>query len=373
MVTADYIKIIQDSAPMSIEKIIKTIIEEFEASPQYKMMQKAYNYYRNRNDICDKKRYNIINGIKVENNNLANSLISHPFLRDLVDQKIQYLLSNDWSIDDENYADYMNDHNRKIIQRIGTDSVNYGIGWLFVYPENNELKLDRMNPLNIIPVWGDNAHTKLEAVINRYVQIEYTLQQKKTITYAEWWDEDGVKVYRLNNGSFEPIEEKTHITDNNNRSYNWLKLPFIPLKYNDDELPLLQLIKPLIDEYDRISSDTADSMQDSIDKIKVFTGANGTDISELANNLRNYKICSLPENSDMKEIGTITDVSSSISHQDQLRRDIYDFGRGVDTNSNVGANASAAARQYLYAKLDLDCNQLESRCFRLFKKFNLVS
>ena len=351
--------IIEMNAPMSIEQIAREIINDFESSPDYKMMRDARRYYRNENDIMKKERYSIINGEKQVNKNLANNRISHPFLRDLTDQKVQYLMSNDWSVDDIKFSEFLTEKNCKTIELTVRDSILYGTGWLFVLVSENEIKIERKDPLSIIPVWKDTAHTELDVIINRYVQIEYVAGQKKEIMYCEWWDKDGVKVYKDNGGAFTLLEEHSHFSKGN-KEFNWNRLPFVYIKYNDDETSLLQLIKSMVDAYDMTVSETADIMQDSTDKIKVISGAEGTDIKVLANNMKNYRIVSVPEGGDLKEVGSEADVASQISQLEQLRKDIYDFGRGVDTNSSMGANASGEARKYLYAKLDLDCNQLET-------------
>ena len=65
------------------------------------------------------------------------------------------------------------------------------------------------------------------------------------------------------------------------------------------------------------------------------------------------------DDGDADTIDDSVDVSNSDTYLDRLRRNIYAFGRGVDPDQAMGANASAEARQYMYAPLDLDCNGLE--------------
>lgn len=352
-------KIISDNAPMRLEDIIALEIKEFRESKQFAIMRKSKQYYLNNNDIIRKHRYNIVNGQKEINTNATNSIVPHPYLRDLIDQKTQYLLGNDWSIEDQELAKVLDDDFRALLQRTARDSILCGIGWMFPYPEEQSLKFKRIDPLEVIPIWEDNDHTKLNAVIH-YYQVElYEAYTKKIIEYAEYWDISGMKRYRKDGNTLKLEEESTHFTDGK-LGYNWNVVPFIPLKYNDDELCLLQLVKGMIDQYDISISETSDMLSDTTDKIKVLKGAQGTEVAEFSHNIKNHRAVAVPVDGDITEIGSSPDVTAAIAHQEQLRKNIYEFGRGVDVSQNVGANSSGEARRFLYAKLDLDCNQLES-------------
>ncbi|MBR6791410.1 MAG: phage portal protein, partial [Oscillospiraceae bacterium] len=48
-------------------------------------------------------------------------------------------------------------------------------------------------------------------------------------------------------------------------------------------------------------------------------------------------------------------------HLSQDRKDIYEIGRGVDTQCEKLGQASGIAMKFLYADLDLDCSGIESQ------------
>lgn len=55
------------------------------------------------------------------------------------------------------------------------------------------------------------------------------------------------------------------------------------------------------------------------------------------------------------------DTEAYKNHMDMTRNDIYEFGRGVDTQSDSFATApSGEALKFLYADLDMDANDIEN-------------
>ena len=50
-----------------------------------------------------------------------------------------------------------------------------------------------------------------------------------------------------------------------------------------------------------------------------------------------------------------------LRHLIQDRKDLYEIGRGVDTQSEKLGQASGVAMKFLYADLDLDCSGIESQ------------
>lgn len=369
--------IINRYAPLSIPEILRIEVGLFRHSPFLRTADLAHRYYRNDGDIGGKKRTYMFHGQPVEHKHVSNVKMHHNYFRDLVDQKVQYLLSNDWSVEDEAAAEVFDDDFRLMLQRTAKDAVQAGIGWIFVYPESDEvdgkdkIKFKRIEPVTVIPLWADNDHTKLDVVINLYTKVEYTAMEKELVEFAQWWDKDGVKTYLKENATFTLIEETPHFSTTSvtmgeegettsNSGYNWARLPFVPVKYNSDELSLLVNLKSFIDEADRDLSQRSDILADSLRKLKVVTGAAGTDISDFSRNVRNFEMAILPDGGDVKEVGSSVDVEASIQHQGELRSKIYDFGRGVDTLADVGANASGESKKYIYSKLDLDCNDLEA-------------
>ena len=68
-------------------------------SDRRKLMQTAQKYYKNEADITERKRYYIDRkGNQQEAKNLSNSRLCHPFMKKLTNQKVNYLLSKEFTI-----------------------------------------------------------------------------------------------------------------------------------------------------------------------------------------------------------------------------------------------------------------------------------
>ena len=111
-----------------------TNITDWQNSSEREYMLIAQNYYGNDNDITERVRYYIDrNGSKQEAQNLSNSKLAHPYMRKLTNQKVNYLLSKEFTVDceDEMFVDalgkYIDKKFRRKLKRIGVDSIVNGI------------------------------------------------------------------------------------------------------------------------------------------------------------------------------------------------------------------------------------------------------
>lgn len=354
---------------MDDKELVNYEIKQYLQSELFNIRCKSKQYYKNNNDITQKKRYTIIDGVREIATNVENNIISHPIYRDLVDQKINYLLGNDWNVDNDELAELFDDNFRVMIERVSSDAIMYGVGWFFALPDGTFRYVDG---LGVIPVWLDINHTKLNKVIKMYSQLEYRGKEKKEIEYAELWTVNGVKTYEKDGDEYKEITNKSHMikVDEENKEIplNWKDVPFIYIKYNQDELPLLTLVKSLIDKMDKTASDTQDLLSDLTNKVGVISGATGTDPKEFNHNKKLYRLAILPQGANYTEVGTDPDITAAKTWIEHLRSQIYIAGRGYDPLQAIGANASGEARRNLYTSLDLDVNQLESGVLEALKR-----
>lgn len=227
-----------------------------------------------------------------------------------------------------------------------------------------------VNGLGVIPIWEDSNHTKLNKVIKMYNRTEYTETEKKCVKYAELWTLDGVKTFKSDEGGkYTEVSNVPHMEmEQSGKKMNWTRIPFIYVKYNQDEQPLLPLIKSLIDKMDKTASDTQDLLSDLTNKIGVITGAVGTDPKEFNNNKSLYRLAILPEGATFSEVGTEPDISNAKTWVDHLRAQAYVSGRGFDPLQAIGMNASGEARRNLYTALDLDVNPIEDGLCEAFRR-----
>lgn len=355
------------------EQLVNAVIRDYLASEKFETALKGKAYYKNNNDIKNKQRFIIIDGVKQVVNNVQNNIIIHPIFRELVDQKINYLLANDWNVEDDTLSEIFNDKFRLVVEKATIDAISCGIGWIFATPENEFKYVDA---LEVVPIWQDVAHTELNKVIRMYKDVEYTILGKEEIHYIELWDDEGVTTFKKQGGKYKQYTDKTpHLKQKittilgglEEKQYGWGKVPFIPIKYNQDEVSLLTLVKSLIDKMDETASNTQDLLSDLSSKVAVITNAMGTNIEEFVNNRQLYRVVVLPEGGTYTETGTEPDITSAKAWLEHLRNQIYIAGRGYDPLQAIGANASGDARRNLYTSLDLDANQLEYGILEAFR------
>lgn len=363
---------------MSIEQIINQEVSEWKLSEKRKWMLTGERYYRNKTDILERQRMAVGESGALEPvANLANNKLANAFTRKLVDQKVGYLLGKPLSVqtDDDQYAKLLNGFFDKAMMRrlqsIGKEAVNKGIAWMHVYyDENGVLSFKKMCSEEIIPLWRDEAHTVLDAIIRVYDVVVFEGTQRKTVTKVEWWDTKGVRRFVYNGiglqSDVEAGEVGSHLFmdvegQEEPASLNWQRLPFIPFKYNEEEQPLVELIKSLVDDYDRNKSDNSNNLEDlpnSIYKVKNYGGA---DASSFRKNIAQYRVVFTNEDGDVDTVNMEMNTEAYKTHMEIARKEIYEFGRGVDTTSdNFGGDKSGVALKFLYGDLDMDANMMET-------------
>ena len=69
---------------------------------------------------------------------------------------------------------------------------------------------------------------------------------------------------------------------------------------------------------------------------------------------------------DIKSAPVVTDAVNA--HLERTRKDLYEAGRGVDTQRQTLGNLSGVALKFLYADLDLDCSGIETEFAAGFEK-----
>ncbi|AQZ46045.1 phage portal protein [Paenibacillus larvae] len=365
---------LKKNAPMSLEKIIQKEIDQWLQSPQRRLMVTGEKYYKNKPDILNRKRQVVgEDGELEEVQNLANNRLAHAFIRKLVDQKVGYILSRPISIQTGHNTyqklleDFFNKGFHRQIKNIGKNAINKGRDWLHVYyDEQGEFSLKEIPAEEVIPFWKDAAHTILDALIRRYEVETYVAEEKKILTRIEFWDSSGVSHYEISPGSKEMvfIEKTGHfstVSEENEQPMVWERVPFICFKYNDEEQPLIDILKYLVDDYDKQRSDNSNNLEDLPNSIYVVKNYDGTNLGEFRRNLSVYRAAKVTEDGGIDTLNLNIDTEAHKTHIEQLRRDIYEFGRGVDTQTEkFGNSPTGVALRFLYADLDMDANIIET-------------
>jgi len=364
------------ASAMTMEQIICQEISEWLSSPLRFQMLEGERYYRGDPEIVRRIRTAVgENGSVVPVKNLANNKLAHNFIRKLTDQKTGYLLSKPLSIKtgnpdyEEQLCSLFDKAFLRLLKNLGKDAITKGRAWLQIYyDENGKLSFKRIPSEEIIPFWKDAAQTELEAVIRFYHVLTYEGTAKKTVTKVEFWSLDGVRRYIYNNGQLitdvEAPDSTSHfciLQNGEEKEYNWQRVPFVCFRYNDEEIPLLQFLKSLVDDYDKRKSDNANNLEDLPNSIYVVKNYGGTNGGEFRKNISQYRVVFTGDQGGVDTIGLDIDTEAYKTHMEMNRKDIYEFGRGVDTQAKeFGGNPSGVSLKFLYADLDMDANILET-------------
>ncbi|QTH44951.1 phage portal protein [Cohnella sp. LGH] len=360
----------------TLEQIIQLEIGDWRKSDKRMWMEIGERYYRNKTDIYDRQRTAIgASGAKEIVGNLANNKLANAFARKLVDQKVGYLFGKPLSVQTENstyaaeWKEIFKPAMFRRIQSTGKQAVNMGISWWFVHYDNaGKLSFRKMKSPEIIPLWADEDHTILDAVIRDYEVTVYEGLQRKTVRKIEWWDTQGVRRYVVDGTGLTPDVEAgavgSHFTvkvGDKEQGMNWERVPFICWKYNEEEQPLVEIIKSLVDDYDRNKSDNSNNLEDLPDSIYEVKNYSGTNPGEFRKNLATYRTAFVNDDGGIKAVNLELNVEAYKTHMEQARKDIYEFGRGVDTQGvDIGSAPSGIALKFLYSDLDLDASLMET-------------
>lgn len=351
---------------MTLPEIIAEEIRDFYASPQFTIMEEAEQYYRNRSSV---------QGKTTKYKDRSNTKIEHPILRKLVDQKANYLLSKPFSVESENPAyakslsELFDSRFRQQVKSLGKGAVKSGIAWLAPYFEDSRLKWMRLPSTEVVPIWHDYEHTQLDAYIRVYSQVVYHGKEKKTIARVEWWDREGVKKYKapwpiVGTPVLEPdydsdpaTNEFSHFTVNG-QPYNWDAVPIVWCRYNEEELPLQYFIKDLIDDVNWQTSITADVLRDIAKFIFVLRNYGGQDIGQFTRDLYEALAIEVEGDGGVEKLEPSLNIDAVMAFLDKNRRDLFDYGSGVDTKDPNLGSASGTAINFRYMDLDTDCTAL---------------
>lgn len=379
---------------MELSKFIDLQINDFKQSDSYKEMLEGSKYFKNQGDIEQKQR-TFINkeGIEEIAPHAKNYILKHPILYKMINQKAGYLLRKKPTIkqviakdekEDEDYKEILKGlFNNKMHKRLKytlIEAVKRGISWWQIYiDEEGDLKARLRYATRIIPLWQDEEHEILDAVIMTYDVEVYTSETDREMkTKVEYWDLDGVRYFIYDGSSLiedvEEVEKRQDLVINKDvhgisvlahfkigdTLHRWKKIPFVYFKYNCDEMPLIHLLKSLIDCYDELCSRTGDSIYEAPDGVNVVKNYQ-SEAGTFQKNLATFNTVFLDDDGEYDRKNIELNIEAFKSFIEQLRKDIYEGGSGVDTQSEkFGTQESGVALKQLYADLDLDCSNIET-------------
>lgn len=402
-------KITDDGAMMTSE-MIASLIQEDLRSPQKRRMMEGESYYAGEHDILRKdftsetiSEVNEATGENYEtsfhNPNRSNQHTVNPFHRILVDQKTAYMVGKEPTITvkgaEENQSlkeyeklvcGFADEDFNEVMADLITGASNKGLEALHIYiDDTGSLQYCIVPATEIIPVYDTQYQKELEQVI-RYYDIAVTRDGKKyLIKRVEWWTKKDVTYYTETekgkyvldaSPAFNPSPHWWDITrldgyEKKRIPHSWGKVPFVLLKNNNRCISDLQNIKGLIDAYDLISSEGTNSLLDLVDLYWCISGYGGETAAAIAKKLRINKAVNVSGAGDGNIEAKQVDlpVTGRLEWLKMLRRDIYQFGMGIDVDADKFGNApSGVSLKFQYGLLDMKANAMAAKVKKVIKE-----
>ena len=370
------------------EKFIELEIQRFKTSRRRKEMLDGERYFACDHDILKKKRTIIGEGGKVVTvDNLPNNRIVDNQYKKMVNQKVNYLLGQPIAIrtDNETYDKLLkqifNKRFMRLLKNLGKDSLNEGIGWLYIYyNEHGEFTFKKFKAHEIIPGWHDAEHTVLDYAIRIYEVIAYEGSEEKTIEKVEVYDQSGIYYFTLDNGHLVPDEpffaNYFTVTDDegNDQGWNWSKIPLIPFKYNSEEIPLIKSIKSLQDGLNTILSNFQNNMEeDARNTILVLVNYDGENLGEFRKNLATYGAVKVKTvdgaAGDLKTLQIEVNADNYKAIIEIFKKAIIENAMGYDAKDDrLNGNPNQMNIQSMYSDIDLDANEMETEYQAAFEE-----
>lgn len=372
------------SPSLNKEVIAQIIVDNGKVSTKRLDIETAERYFELHSDIDRKERvYYDKDKNKYPNPAASNARMNSNFLRMMVQQKNDYAFAKTFvfklSTEREKEVDlakdeygaawkkFCDDSLFKLSHIIGEQAINCGVAWCYLWiDEEGNLNIKDMPSKLVYPVWHDRQHTDLDRLVYNFYQLKYKSITADYVEYAEYWDKNERILFNVteNYTREKSLEDEdgnpvyTHMTG----GVSWGRVPFVALKATNDETPLLNFIKDQIDAYEKLDSDSIDGLVDDLDPLLVFKGISPSvkDLIEARELAKLTRTVSLDTDGDAHYIQAQTQVQAYLDKQQALRKDIFKFGYGVDTqDARFGGNPNQLEIKSLYQDLDTYTDGLE--------------
>ncbi|MFO7940936.1 MAG: phage portal protein, partial [Bacteroidales bacterium] len=349
------------------EKSIKSAYSHYINSKEIKNSKSGEEYYRVKNTaIVNRKKRVVVDSSTILDFNpfAANHKIPNGSYRVLVDQKLQYLLGNGITTEDNESLKELDKMSSKrtflkLLKELVLEAANKGSAWIYLYKDRGDLKFKKIPREQLHPVY--NMDGELEKMYRFYkspqgvVALEYDF--KGVTTYLK--QEEGFKVLSTRPHYIKTLKGGNKILSEEGFSFH--KIPFIKLKNDIYEDSDLDKVKSLIDIYDIIESDFAcniDDMQDAFFTLKGYSGDAETAF-EFLQELKATKAIPINETGDVgvHQLQIPTEAREKLL--DRLNIEIFTTGMGVDTAKLSGGSLTNVHIKAMFSNLDLKCDGLE--------------
>jgi SPP1 family phage portal protein len=339
-------------------------------------------YYRGAHAILERQRTVIGRDGRPETivNVPNNRIIDNQYAR-AVDQKVNYLLGKPFNVQTANkryeaaLKGVFDKSFQRLLQNVGEDSLNCGIGWLYAYyDEDGAFGFKRFAPWEVLPLWKDAEHTALDCAVRVYedegVWEGGGALVLKTVRRAELYLASGVERYLLSeSGALIPEKESASVDyvvgGDGGEGYAWDRIPIVPFKYNNKEIPLIRKVKTLQDAINATLSDFQNNMQeDARNTILIVTNYDGENLADFRYNLAAYgavkvktvdgaagSVGTLKVEVNAENYKTVLQLLKKALVENAMAFDAKELNSGTPNQMNIMS---------MYNDIDLDANGIET-------------
>ncbi len=367
--------------------ILEREIAAWKTSRQRTMQIKGFAYFVGQHDICARQRTAIGRDGKLERlENVPNSRLVNNQFGKLVTQKTNYLLGKPFAMEGEDAAyigrlrGIFDKRFLRLLKNLGKAMLCGGIAWLYPYYDENGALAFRMFPAyEILPLWQDSEHTRLERAVRVYLRERFDGHAFVLEEKVEVYGPAGVQCLALENGRLIADEDAPGAgvlpySFWGGASAGWPCVPLVPFKANENEMPLLQRVKTLQDGLNLMFSDFENRMQeDPRNTILVLKNYDGTDLGEFRRNLAQYGAVKVRTEGDAQ--GGVETLKVEFNAENYrvilslLRDAITENGMGFDArDTRLSGNPNQMNIRSMYSDIDLDADEMETEMQASFEE-----
>lgn len=352
----------------NIKEFLYKILNEYKQSDEYNQILTSYEYYSNKHDIRFKQRKAIgPNGTTQIINNIPNSKIMDNRYAILVDQKKNYLLSRPITVECEDAVyhkrvttDLLNDKFQKTLKNVGEDSLLANMGYIYPYINTNmEFKADIFDPREILCIWSDRTHTRLESFIRFYSIFNYITDEETEV--VEHYHINGITTYNVDSGKLKEVSQTPYFLVGG-KPRSWGQIPLVYFKRNRLEQPLLNAVKSLQDAINEILSkyldDIKEDSRNTIVTLKNLGGESGN-LSQIRSKMNEAGIIATTGDAEVGTLDINVNPENYVKVLEILRKAIIDNGRGIDGDNEIFRSApNQMAITSMYTEIDMDADDM---------------
>ncbi len=375
---------------MLSESEILRLIQEDSACAKKQNARKGQAYYEGEHDIKNYKLYYYnSDGVLVEDKTRSNIKISHPFLTEHVDQKVQYSLSGEqYKIRSDNpelqtWLDlYFNENDDFMAELYETLTGASYKGFEYMYSYKNadgRTSFQRADSIGVVEVRARDTDDNCEYVI--YWYIDRIDKGQKKIKRIQVWDAHQTFFYvsdgegKIEKDASQEVNPRPHTLYRQNEDgelyyEDYGFIPFYRIDNNEKQFSDLKPIKPLVDDYDLMSCGLSNNLQDASEYLVVVKGFQDDNLEELMQNVKTKKHIGVNgENGGGVDFKTVDIPYEARKVKLELdKENIYRFGMAFDSTQIGDGNITNVVIKSRYALLDLKYNKFIIRVKQFLRK-----